>query len=1612
MESDKQSTERETPPQTWTSCKLIIDPALTKGLYKVFRYDGQHFNIPVEDLPVGLFPVDTVRDPRICRLWSKCNKTELLVAKFKVDEFYVGPVPPKEVTFSRLNDNVRETFLTDMCKKYGNIEEVEIFYNPKNKKHLGVAKVVFDTVKAAKDAVQHLHQTSVMGNIIHVEIDPKGENRARYIQLLLHGLYTPWTLPVGSSEQVLQSLVDSLLDGAGRQRLGAGSSPTSIATPLSLDTAYSSIRQDTPCSFGFTPHSQGTPRTPCLSATPLSQDSCYSSLQATPVLQGEPSTYSVHKPLRRELCRRKPSRFSRGSYEVSDVNLFLKHGQAQPLSAQLYGGSQQLALWRLGAQSSHQNNTETSFQLASLCQDSRDGVTAASSSTLHLNSLSILSINLPADQHAAASRTPDEPELSCSSPQPAVESLDSRIESLLINSRGTDSSFLVREADEHCQDSPASPCSAAGSPLLDESRGSGGAQVVYSESADHNPALLFENEEDETTRAVSFLTRNFQSPPPPDFTQFERRSSDAEPLQSVSCPQENRAENEDKLDSTKKPSRASTPTNEIFSFPQPPPFTSKPPPAVRPGGSHPPATSFPFPIPPFPPSGPPVPPRLPNGTIPIPPPGWIPPPGHHASVPIPPPPLPPSIPPPPTFLGPPPPVMAPPQTFPPTGPLDQGNPPAPFPRPPWPAPPFPRFNPHVPPPDFPAVRGNLHKVTTEKVLEVIVDELKSIIKKDITRRMIEGVAFKAFEDWWDCQEKKTKIQASPLKSGATAAEERKKLINPFSHISARLKKPPLPSFKVKRKTADDAAASEEREPVSSSDVKLGDDFSRPASDRVKRRHARPQALDSDDDDEEKEEDEEPIPDRVEVVVPATDDDDDDEDDAPPLFDREDADDRPEEEKELTQKHTEDEEAGDEAQLLDSDASSESSSSEDSEYWSDSDSSDSGASESFEDSSCSDLGPDEEDMEEDGGSRECIVISSDEESMELEPPATPSAPLTPGAQLDLVLQDWLAPFKGEETEENQFGPSQEDPCDVDGDMELQTSEAQEHLQLLSPVALPAAEPDHDADLESPDWTVESLHNMETLRPLTPTGRLLESDLDLLIRSKPTSPAAEEAERPQTPGKGIVVELGSEDSADEILSLPPTDAELVLAPSDLPASEYLDMPQTPGREERGGWTLCISAPAPATPGREMSASEGCIPSVSSPAPAPCLHSSSYMTAPKTPGRDIILPRRSIVHRRKSQILTSSRPLLCDSLGGSPISLSESSHDSADDRSAWIGSGVRAKPLQGLENMPGLLHEDNRRDAEKSILRRLKKRRRSFKGPRFSRWRRSPYEERRILHRVWKDGLDEEDARMLRCTYERLQAQDSGVGWISDALWTPHPHILSNKSDLHWSWLPRHRTGSARSEGFYRISSEDKMRYLNETKPSTELPSTSSQQGTCIPPQQATSLRSGSDFRSEQRRLLSSFNCDSDLVKFNQLKFRKKRIRFTRSHIHEWGLFAMEPIAADEMVIEYVGQIIRQVIADMRERRYEDEGIGSSYLFRVDQDTIIDATKCGNLARFINHSCNPNCYAKIITVESQKKIVIYSRQPIGVDEEITYDYKFPIEEIKIPCLCGADGCRGSLN
>lgn len=208
----------------------------------------------------------------------------------------------------------------------------------------------------------------------------------------------------------------------------------------------------------------------------------------------------------------------------------------------------------------------------------------------------------------------------------------------------------------------------------------------------------------------------------------------------------------------------------------------------------------------------------------------------------------------------------------------------------------------------------------------------------------------------------------------------------------------------------------------------------------------------------------------------------------------------------------------------------------------------------------------------------------------------------------------------------------------------------------------------------------------------------------------------------------------------------------------------------------------------------------------------------------------------------------------------------------------------------------------------------------------------------------------------------------------------------------------SGCARTEPYKKIGVDEKIHYLEfdflEDMESKEI-------------KESNSLSSDRTKRAHLRRKSQKLESRDDMF-----KNRKKKLKFARSPIHDWGLFALEYIGKDEFVIEYVGEIIRSVIADLREQRYEKIGIGSSYLFRIDQEFVVDATTIGSVARFINHSCEPNCYAKIITAENQKHIVIYTKRPIEVGEEITYDYKFPLEDDKIPCYCGAEKCRGFLN
>lgn len=258
------------------------------------------------------------------------------------------------------------------------------------------------------------------------------------------------------------------------------------------------------------------------------------------------------------------------------------------------------------------------------------------------------------------------------------------------------------------------------------------------------------------------------------------------------------------------------------------------------------------------------------------------------------------------------------------------------------------------------------------------------------------------------------------------------------------------------------------------------------------------------------------------------------------------------------------------------------------------------------------------------------------------------------------------------------------------------------------------------------------------------------------------------------------------------------------------------------------------------------------------------------------------------------------------------------------------------------------------------------------------------------------------------EAIVSENESIGVLSDR--------LENKS------------GSAKSESYRKISDADKIEYLRHRRKVHKPLKTvhhDSEENTLHAngsTNNSTNLHSSRVNRANNRRFAADISAqkqilstESDILNLNALNKRKKPVSFARSAIHNWGLYALEPIAAKEMIIEYVGESIRQQVAEHREKSYLRTGIGSSYLFRIDENNIIDATKKGGIARFINHCCNPSCTAKIIKVDGKKRIVIYALRDIDANEELTYDYKFEREtndDERIRCLCGAPGCKGYLN
>lgn len=131
-----------------------------------------------------------------------------------------------------------------------------------------------------------------------------------------------------------------------------------------------------------------------------------------------------------------------------------------------------------------------------------------------------------------------------------------------------------------------------------------------------------------------------------------------------------------------------------------------------------------------------------------------------------------------------------------------------------------------------------------------------------------------------------------------------------------------------------------------------------------------------------------------------------------------------------------------------------------------------------------------------------------------------------------------------------------------------------------------------------------------------------------------------------------------------------------------------------------------------------------------------------------------------------------------------------------------------------------------------------------------------------------------------------------------------------------------------------------------------------------------------------------------------FKLPRIVRRRSAVHGHGVFAAETIAKNTRIIDYAGELLRNdEECEAREERYLQQGC--IWVFRVNRNWSRDAAVGGNIARFINHSCTPNCWFEVV----DKTIWIRASRTIQRGEELTYDYSI-IGERTIRCCC-RPGC-----
>jgi len=151
-------------------------------------------------------------------------------------------------------------------------------------------------------------------------------------------------------------------------------------------------------------------------------------------------------------------------------------------------------------------------------------------------------------------------------------------------------------------------------------------------------------------------------------------------------------------------------------------------------------------------------------------------------------------------------------------------------------------------------------------------------------------------------------------------------------------------------------------------------------------------------------------------------------------------------------------------------------------------------------------------------------------------------------------------------------------------------------------------------------------------------------------------------------------------------------------------------------------------------------------------------------------------------------------------------------------------------------------------------------------------------------------------------------------------------------------------------------------------------------------------------------------------NSTTRRKPKIVVKNSRIHGRGVYAGRKIAKGERVIEYKGELITWKECDRRPPSDPDDPHHTFFFSLSDGKHVIDAAVGGNAAKWINHSCEPNCEAE--EDDEDNRVFIVALRDIKAGEELNYDYGLITDERMTPavkknyaCRCGSKGCRGTM-